>query len=270
MRKVLLTNDDGYEADGVRAMGAALVEAGYSVTMLAPAGNRSAMGHRITVRDDLLVEDHGVLDGLRTLSCSGTPADCVRVGVLGGLFERPDVVVSGINHGVNLGDDVRYSGTVSAAAEAALLGLPAVAISQQGDDPTIRFLAERPTRFEHLGLLANLVGWFADRDADGTFLNVNVPSASPEAALRWSTLGNRQWRDVQMTVERDDSAVVRVKSWASDPLPVLAPGSDFAAVGAGAVAVSLLTVHGGLVDLTHRVADEFSQPRGDDVLPLAR
>ncbi len=254
MLNILLTNDDGYQADGIRAMGAALAEAGHRVTMLAPSGNRSCTSHRITVHDRLAIENHGETDGVPAYSCSGTPADCVRVGVLSGLFDRPDIVVSGINHGVNLGDDVRYSGTVSAAAEAALLGLPGVAISQQGDDPTIRFLAERPSRFEHLELLNSLVVWFAGSGADGNLLNVNVPSGRAETSLRWSRLGRRQWRDVTMEVDRSDSGTALVKAWASDARPVLDTGSDFAAVAEGAVAVSLLTVGGGLVDVTDPAA----------------
>lgn len=269
MLKILLTNDDGYQADGILTIGAALATAGHSVTMLAPSGNRSCTSHRITVREKLEVECHGDRDGVRVHSCSGTPADCVRVGVLSGLFEAPDVVVSGINHGVNLGDDVRYSGTVSAAAEAAVLGLPGVAISQQGDDPSIRFLAERPSQFEHLGLLGELVEWFAEVAPRATLLNVNVPSGRVDARAQWSLVGQRRWREVVMDVERSDSGTW-VSGWESDPRAVLAPGSDFAAVSDGAVAVSLLSVAGGLADVTAAAAGRLAQPRGGLVVhPLA-
>ncbi|OBF20968.1 5'/3'-nucleotidase SurE [Mycobacterium sp. ACS4331] len=270
MLNILLTNDDGYQADGIRAMGAALTGAGHSVTMLAPSDNRSCTSHRITVRETLVVEEHGEVDGVRVHSCSGTPADCVRVGVLGGLFARPDIVVSGINHGVNLGDDVRYSGTVSAAAEAAVLGVPAVALSQQGDDPTIRFLAERPSRFEHLDVLSELVAWFAEAGPEASLLNVNVPSGRAQTRVQWSLVGQRRWREVTMSVERSDTGAAMVQSWQSDPRAIFAAGSDFAAVAEGAVAVSLLSVLGGLVDVTDPAAGDLAQPHGVVVHPLAR
>src|SRR3954449_12822011 len=131
--KVLLTNDDGIEAEGLQTLRRALREIpGIDLAVIAPDGNRSATARSITTRRPLWVEEVDFGDGSVGYATDGTPVDCVRFAKLGLIdgFEA-DVVVSGINHGSNLGDDITYSGTVAAALEALVLGIPGIAVSQQ-------------------------------------------------------------------------------------------------------------------------------------------
>ncbi|MGX1702181.1 5'/3'-nucleotidase SurE [Microbacterium sp. NPDC055357] len=253
MSHVLVTNDDGFDAEGIGSLASALSRAGHRVTVVAPDSNRSAAGHRIMIRGNLELIEREKRDGIRVLSYSGTPADCTRVALLAGVVERPDVVASGVNHGVNLGDDVRYSGTVSAAVEASLLGLPGVAISQQGPGAGVRFLADPPEQFDHLDGVVRLIERFAALARPREILNVNIPHANPDAGAMWAPLGTRRWADVRMSVQGDLPMTVR--AWESDPEPVFEPRSDFSVVRDGGIAVSLLSSHGGLRDISDQATD---------------
>lgn len=124
MPVILVTNDDGVSSAGIHALAAAMKPLG-SVTVVAPTQEASAIGHALTLRRPLRIEDHG--PGL--FAVDGTPTDCVNLGVDIILKQKPDLVVSGINKGWNLGDDVTYSGTVAGAMEGALLGIPSIAVS---------------------------------------------------------------------------------------------------------------------------------------------
>src|SRR2546421_8556960 len=116
--KVLLTNDDGIQAQGLNAARRALLEVpGIDLTVIAPDSNRSATARSITTRVPIWVEEVTFEDGSVGYATDGTPVDCVRFAELGLVGERPDLIVSGINHGSNLGDDITYSGTVAAALE---------------------------------------------------------------------------------------------------------------------------------------------------------
>lgn len=128
---VLLTNDDGVHADGLRELTRVLLNlTDWRAVVVAPDRERSASGHSISVHQPIEVKEHqSDNDRIRLYSTSGTPADCVKIALDGILGERPDLVISGINRGANLGTDVFYSGTVSAALEGALLGIPALALS---------------------------------------------------------------------------------------------------------------------------------------------
>src|SRR5947207_10969758 len=131
--RVLLTNDDGIWADGLQVLRSALPAIpDIELAVTAPDGNRSAMARSITTRRPLWVERVDFDDGTHGYATDGTPVDCVRLAKLG-LIEgfEAEAVVSGINHGANLGDDITYSGTVAAALEGVVLGLPAIAVSQQ-------------------------------------------------------------------------------------------------------------------------------------------
>ncbi len=134
MSHILLTNDDGIDAPGLAALRRGLDPLG-TVLTLAPDGNRSAIARSITIDRPLHARETRFGDGFSGYSLDGTPADCVRAAALGFFGERPEIVVAGANMGANLGDDVAYSGTVAAALEGALLGLPAVAVSVQGRSP---------------------------------------------------------------------------------------------------------------------------------------
>src|SRR3977135_1523769 len=150
MLKVLLTNDGGIEGAGLQAMRSALVALdGVNLAVIAPDGNRSAMARSITTRRPLWVAEVPFADGTVGYATDGTPVDCVRLASLG-LVEgfSADLVVSGINHGANLGDDITYSGTVAAALEGVVLGLPAIAVSQQSGARALDFRFDGGFGFE--------------------------------------------------------------------------------------------------------------------------
>src|SRR5256714_12842750 len=129
---VLLTNDAGIQAQGLTALRRALLDVpGIALSVIAPDSNRSATARSITTREPLWVEEVEFEDGTTGFATDGTPVDCVRFSVLGLVESPPELIVSGINHGSNLGDDITYSGTVAAALEGVVLGIPAVAASQQ-------------------------------------------------------------------------------------------------------------------------------------------
>src|SRR4051812_13637891 len=130
--KVLLTNDDGIQATGLNAMRKALLGVpDVELAVIAPDSNRSATARSITTREPLWVEEVEFEDGSTGFATDGTPVDCVRFAALGLVESPPELIVSGINHGSNLGDDITYSGTVAAALEGVVLGIPAIAASQQ-------------------------------------------------------------------------------------------------------------------------------------------
>ncbi len=168
MIRILVTNDDGVRSEGIRALAEALAPLGEVVTV-APTREVSAIGHALTLHHPLRLEHRR--DSIYALD--GTPTDCVNIAVAAVLKGLPDLVVSGINRGLNVGDDVTYSGTVAGAMEGALLGVPAIAVSlQQGPGEwefrdaaaVARVMAERV---------------LAMRLPPRTFLNVNVPCRTP-------------------------------------------------------------------------------------------
>jgi 5'-nucleotidase len=133
--RILLTNDDGIQAVGLRAMHKALVAAGHTVHVVAPVTEQSAVGHAITLSAPLRVKEFRD-EGFFGLGVTGTPADCVKLALSTLVKDRPDMVVSGINAGANVGVDLLYSGTVSAATEGAFMGYPALAVSMDDFNPT--------------------------------------------------------------------------------------------------------------------------------------
>jgi 5'-nucleotidase len=132
--RIVLTNDDGIDAAGLLAARRALEEVGEVLTV-APDRNRSGVGRSITFGTPLHVEEREMADGGIGYACTGTPVDCVRLVALGLMDFEPDIVVSGINHGENLGDDITYSGTVAAAFEGIVVGVPGIAVSLAVERP---------------------------------------------------------------------------------------------------------------------------------------
>ena len=165
--QILLTNDDGLHAPGLAVLRRALDGLG-ELTTLAPDHNASAVARGITIRRPLHLSPERFGDGWPGLACDGTPSDCVRIALLGVRCPRPDLVVAGVNAGSNMGADVTYSGTVGAAFEAALRGVPALAFSVESLEP--RWLPEAAP------VLRSLVAHVAARGLPPhTVLNVNLP-----------------------------------------------------------------------------------------------
>src|SRR6202521_6461099 len=180
---VLLTNDDGIEAGGLQALRRTLLAPpDLRRAVIAPDGNRSAMARSITTRRPLWVQEVDFADGTVGYATDGTPVDCVRLASLG-LVEGfdADIVVSGINHGANLGDDITYSGTVAAALEGVVLGLPAIAVSQQSGARALDYRFDGGFAFGvAAGFVARLVERIEDVPLPGwTLLNVHVPAGEP-------------------------------------------------------------------------------------------
>jgi 5'-nucleotidase len=164
MATILVTNDDGVHSDGIQALAAALEPLG-AVTIVAPVGESSASGHALTLARPLRLER--VREGVYAVD--GTPTDCVNIAVTRVLGDLPDLVVSGINKGYNLGDDVTYSGTVAGALEGALLGVPALAVSLERNGTEFDF---SPAAVAAASLAVRVL---ESGLPPRTFLNVNVP-----------------------------------------------------------------------------------------------
>ena len=166
--KILITNDDGFFAPGIYALWEAMREIG-DVTVVAPDSEKSAVGHAITLTDPIRVQEMNGKNGYKGFAVKGTPTDCVKLASRALMDSKPDIVVSGINSGGNIGSLIIYSGTVSAATEGTILGIPSVAISLtsvKGGDMTASQLVARKVVNQVLqkGL------------PKGTLLNVNVPN----------------------------------------------------------------------------------------------
>ncbi len=246
--KLLLTNDDGIAAEGLHAARRALQEVeGLEVNVIAPDSNRSATARSITTRSPLSIEEIEFGDGARGFATDGTPVDCVRFADLGLLGDRPDLIVSGINHGSNLGDDITYSGTVAAAFEGIVLGLPAVAISQQSQRREMDFRLGRSFDFEvAAGFLAGLVRRLAeDGMSEGTLLNVNCP-AGETTGVEVTHLGKRLYNDELKLVDEDSGNRRRYEIYGFEPSFEDEEGSDLSAIARGRVSVT--PVHFDLTD----------------------
>jgi 5'-nucleotidase len=239
---ILVTNDDGIHAEGLRVLADAVRPLG-SITIVAPDREQSATSHSLTLHRPLRIRK--IADDILTVD--GTPTDCVLLGVHGFLKRRPDLIVSGINHGPNMGNDVFYSGTVAAASEGAFLGIPAVAVS---------LATWEGTSFEAAGRIVErlLPQLLRIGIPAGKCVNINVPARplSDVKGVRITRLGTRVFRDV--IVEKTDP---RGKTYywigGEDPTWEHDEASDFAAVSEGYVSVTPLTFeltdYKGVVDL---------------------
>src|SRR3954453_4074826 len=249
MLRVLLTNDDGIDAEGLQALRRALAAlADVQLAVIAPDGNRSATARSITFRRPLWVTEVDFGDGSVGYACDGTPVDCVRLASLG-LVEgfEPDLIVSGINHGANLGDDITYSGTVAAALEGVVLGLPAVAVSQQSAAREMDFRLGREFDFTTAARFAASV---VDRLEDvplprGTLLNINVPGREP-AGVEVTKPAKRIYRD-ELRLKDEQGARRQYWIYGADPGFEDEPGTDLAAVAQRQIAVTPL--HFDLTDV---------------------
>ena len=239
--KILLSNDDGYLAPGIQVLFQALQQANLyeQIVLIAPDRNRSAASNSLTLLDPLRIQDQTPIDlqeGLKVFSLNGTPTDCVHMGVNGALDFQPDIVISGINDGANMGDDVIYSGTVAAATEGRFLGKPSVAISLCGDQ---NFDTAAHVLISFLKALPQV-------SAD-TIININVPDIPLEElkGIQITRLGKRHCSE----------AVVKQVDPRGKPIFWIGPageasdagiGTDFHAVEQGYASITPLKI-----DLTH-------------------
>ena len=249
--RVLLTNDDGISAPGLQAARRALRELDrVEVEVIAPDSNRSATARSITTRSPLTVEEVEFGDGDRGFATDGTPVDCVRFAELGLVGQRPDLIVSGINHGANLGDDVTYSGTVAAAFEGIVLGIPALAISQQSSGGGMGYVSGRFDFSRAAPFLAQLVARLSEDSMPAeTLLNVNCP-AGEATGVEVTSLGKRVYNDELKLVSEDEDGRRHYEIYGWQPGFEEQEGTDLVAVSQGRIAVTPihfdLTDHGGL------------------------
>jgi len=251
---LLVTNDDGIHAPGLEALAEGLSTIG-DVWVVAPREERSAASHALSLRRPIRVER---LDERRS-SVDGTPADSVLLAVSQLLPVRPSLVAAGINHGPNLGDDVNYSGTVAAAMEATILGIPALAVS----------LANRPA--ERFGVAVEVGVGLARRILArglprGAMLNVNVPDLERERILgvKVVRLARRTYEDM-IAEEADADGAVRYRIGNGRPLCERADDTDCAAIEEGWVTVTPLRL-----DMTHHAELETIRGWALDLPELGR
>jgi 5'-nucleotidase len=251
--RVLLTNDDGITAPGLQAARRALREIeGVEVDVIAPDSNRSATARSITTRSPLTVEEVDFGDGDKGYATDGTPVDCVRFAELGLVGHRPDLIFSGINHGANLGDDITYSGTVAAAFEGIVLGIPAVAFSQQSSGGGMGYVSGR-FDFDFVAsfgaeLVRHLLGQAMPQ---ATLINVNCPAGEPKG-IEVTKLGKRIYNDeLKLIGEANGRRHYEIYGW--QPGYEKIDGTDLSAVANGRISVTPihfdLTDHGGLENL---------------------
>jgi len=218
MLNVLLTNDDGIEAEGLQAMRRALNGLdGLRLAVIAPDGTARRWPGR-SRRADPVVAEVPFSDGTVGYATDGTPVDCVRLASLGLVEDfEADLVVSGINHGANLGDDITYSGTVAAALEGVVLGLPAIAVSQQSGARALDYRFDGGFGFE---IAAAFVARWVQRIEEvplpaRTLINVNVPAGEP-SGVEVTSLGKRIYRD-ELKLEQEEEHRRRYWIYGSDP-----------------------------------------------------
>lgn len=247
MGTIVLTNDDGVMADGLRALHRAMLDRGLDVVVVAPSENRSGVSRNASYAQPVSLTP--VENDDRVLACSGTPVDCVRAALMGDIAPDASLVVSGINHGPNLGDDTLNSGTVGAAIEGCLLGVPSFAISQQdyvGQFHILDALNQETPIYDHSAEIGALV---AERALDWTswperaILNINIPAEVDEKRLRpqLTRLGRRFYRRGSVTSEEQGySRAYRTYGKRTDPPPPYEneEGTDFGAIAAGDLSVT--------------------------------
>jgi len=187
--KILISNDDGIFAPGIRALWEAMSEIGDPI-VVAPDTERSAVGHAITITDPLRVVPVHRSGGFEGLAVSGTPADCAKIAIKSILDEKPDLMISGINSGSNIGTNLIYSGTISAATEGTMLGIPSIAISLDS------YASDeyRGAKKAAIDIAENVLNYGVPK---GTLINVNVPYCPPEdiKGMKITKQGNQYFKD---------------------------------------------------------------------------
>jgi len=248
---ILLTNDDGYTGEGLRVLRIGLIRAGFRVTVVAPASDMSGIGRALTFRVPVVVRQHdeerhhGYREENRVFSCVGTPVDCVRVALLSDMIDPIDLVVSGINHGVNLGDDVTSSGTVGAALEGVLLGVPAVAVSQQDDAGDVSMLSHGAHHFLLTYIAVQACQLVSLRPPPPRMaISINLPHGVKNPVVKKARISSfsyaRSWTPSEALDTNLWSVWAFAKPGAAGPSVDTSAGTDYAALKDNSVSVSVL------------------------------
>jgi 5'-nucleotidase len=229
--RLLLTNDDGIHSDGIKALIQEL-DGAHEVWVVAPAAEASGGSHSITLHDALKIRR--LSD--RRFSCRGTPADCVMIALLGLVPADIDLVISGINHGPNLGTDILYSGTAAGARQGALMGVPSVALSVGSYGPPFDF--QEAARFAARNLES-----FQELGTDDHFLNINFPVSGTRGAKTTITFPSR--RIYRMELHTYDAPDGDQYCFVGGALPEAHPeeGSDCMVVSQGRISISPIHAH---------------------------
>ncbi len=224
--KIVLTNDDGYNAPGISALKDKLSAMGYETVVIAPDRDNSAISHSITLGKNIAIEPAG--KGVYKIA--GTPADCVMLSKKAGLLEDAALVISGINRGGNMGEDVHYSGTVAAAMEAGFCGFKSMALSVNSKKPV------------HYGAVFPFLGALIEetlRIKGQYILNANYPDIPVLKGLEWTYLGKREYID-HVEIEKKPDGTLNVLNRPSENIPSLLKGSDYYALSKGKISVTPL------------------------------
>lgn len=253
---ILVTNDDGVYAPGLIALAQAMKKITEKVTLLAPDHNWSASGHVKTLHRPLRVKEVVLEDGTRAWASDGAPSDCVALAQLGFIHEKIDLVVSGINPNANIGHDVTYSGTVTAAMEAAIWGIPGVAVSIDKPENLAGVVDYQPAA----EAARRIVAWLKEQPElpSDTVLNVNVPYG-PLAAMKGFRLTRQGLRIYRDALVRRLDPRGKPYYWIGGDVPigVEEPGTDYGALLAGYVSVTPLQL-----DLTRQQQKDWLEDRG--------
>lgn len=245
-KKILITNDDGIFSDGLQALAKEL-RRHHDIFIVAPDREQSASSHSLTLNHPLRL--HKMED--RAYTTDGTPTDCVMLAVhLLFKHRKPDMIISGINHGGNMGDDVTYSGTIAAAIEGSILGVPSIAVSMANYEPktpmarAAKFVNRLVKAYDKFGLNSS------------TFLNVNFPldNGLPYKDYEYTQLGFRHYKDI--VISKKDPRGKPYYWIGGRPKWKMTKGSDFEAVYRGVVSVTPLAVRFTDVEVLKRIKDE--------------
>ncbi|MGA2477862.1 MAG: 5'/3'-nucleotidase SurE [Spirochaetia bacterium] len=229
--RILLTNDDSINSDGIKALMRTLSPA-HEVWVVAPETEKSGGSHSITIHDSLRVR----VAGERLFSCRGTPADCVMIALLGLVPVKIDLILSGINHGVNLGTDILFSGTAAGARQGALMGVPSVAISMAIATPPYDFTPAAEFALRNLQI-------FRELGTDDHFMNVNVPFGASRETRPVITFPSRRIYGQELSQYRAPDG--DIYCFISGALPGARPeeGSDSNVLEQGCISISPIHAH---------------------------
>jgi len=237
MTKILITNDDGYTADGLYFLASELEKIG-DITIIAPSHNWSASGHTKTLHRPIKVEEK-YINGKRIYVADGAPSDCVALAMLGLLEEEYDIVVSGINSNANLGHDVTYSGTVTAAMEAVVWGVCGLAVSIQKAEENKNYYYDTAAKLAAMITIKVLENKLPEK----TLLNINVPNLPVEKikGIKITRQGKRVYRD-RLVIDEDAEGNTIYWIGGEPPDGIPEKGTDIGALSDGYVSITPLSL----------------------------